>query len=161
MGTEQASEYAEIEARIVGSYNLLYENDLSVEDIEFYALEDERYEGEIYLPHIGLNVDLWDEWSTEKRVEVLIHEFAHTEKYEDDHHPDFWSRVVELTEIAIDHESEFEALFDDELDPETLKQTVVESIHEYVIETEMDTVDARKHAVSDALDVPDDAACSD
>lgn len=161
MDKEQSSEYPAIEERIVGSYNLLFEDDLTVDDIEFYELEEEHYEGEVYLPYIGLNVDLWEDWSTEKRVEVLIHEFAHTENYEDDHHPSFWERVVELTEIAIAHGSEIETLFGDELDPETLKRTVVESIHEYVIETETDTVETRKHAVSEALGVPDRAATSD
>lgn len=161
MGKEQPSEYPEIEERIVGLYNLLFEDHLTLDDIEFYELEEEHYEGEVYLPHIGLNVDLWETWSTEKRVEVLIHEFAHTENYEDDHHPDFWDRVVDLTEIAIDRESEIEAIFDDELDPETLRHTIVDSVHEYVIEPEIDSVRSRKKAVSNALGVPFDTATSD
>lgn len=161
MDEEQSSEYLQIEERIVGLYNFLFEDELTVDDIEFYEIEDEEYEGEVYLPHIGLNVDLWKNWSTEKRVEVLIHEFAHTENYEDDHHPDFWDRVVELTEIAVVHESEIGTLFDDELGPETLRHTIVESIHEYVIEPDIDSVTTRKDAVGEALGISPDAVASD
>lgn len=150
-----------IESRIVGLYNLLYEDELTLDDIEFYDLEEEYYEGEIYLPYIGINVDLWREWSTEKRVEVLIHEFAHAENYDDDHRPSFWDRVVTLTEIAIAHREEVEALFGDELDPDELKRTVVDSVHEYVIEPDMDSVSVRKREVSDALNVSSDRTATD
>ncbi|AEN07020.1 hypothetical protein [Halolamina sp.] len=151
-----APDHRTIEERIVGLYTILYEDDLTLDDIEFYELENEQYEGEIYLPQIGLNVTLWQEWSTEKRVEVLIHEFAHTENYEDDHHPDFWDRIVELTEVAIDHRREIEAVFDAELDPDELKRVVVDSIHEWVIETEIDSVETRKREVGAALNLPPD-----
>lgn len=50
-----------IEQRIVGLYNILYEDEKTTDDIEFYDLEEDNNEGEIYLPHIGLNVDLWQE----------------------------------------------------------------------------------------------------
>lgn len=158
---EEKPEHEEFEELIVGLYNILYEDDLTTEDIEFYELEEEHYEGEIYLPYIGLNVDLWRDWSTEKRVEVLIHEFAHAENYDDDHHPDFWDRVVELTEIAIAHEAEIEELFGAEFEPDELKATVVESIHEYVIEPDIDTVETRKQEVSSALGMPTGRANSD
>jgi isocitrate dehydrogenase len=161
MAEKTPETHEEFEELIVGLYNILYEDDLTTDDIEFYELEEEHYEGEIYLPYIGLNVDLWQEWSIEKRVEVLIHEFAHTENYEDDHHPDFWERVVELTEISIDYREEIEALFGGEPDPDELKETVVESIHEYVIESDIDSVETRKREVSDALELPADRACSD
>lgn len=161
MGEETPAEHRLIETRIVGLYNVLYQDDLTREEIEFYELEEEYYEGEVYLPYIGLNVDLWQEWSTEKRVEVLIHEFAHTENYDDDHHPDFWERVVELTEIAIAHTGDVEDVFDTDLDPNELKRTVVESIHEYVIEEDIDSVETRKQEVSAALGVSTDPATSD
>lgn len=161
MAEETPDEHRAIETRIVGLYNVLYEDGLTRDDIDFYELEEEYYEGEIYLPYIGLNVDLWRDWSTEKRVEVLIHEFAHTTNYDDDHHPDFWDRVVELTEIAIEHRDEIEDVFDAEMDPDELKRTVVESIHEYVIEQDIDSVETRKEAVGAALGVPTDTASSD
>lgn len=154
MGEDQPGESAEFENLIIDLYNILYEEDLETSDIEFYELEEDYYEGEIYLPYVGLNVDLWQDWSTEKRIEVLLHEFAHTENYDDDHHPDFWERVVELTEIAIDYQNEIEAVFDSEFDPEELKQTVIDSIHTHVIETDIDTVPERKKAVSDDLGQP-------
>ena len=161
MVEETPDEHREIETRIVGLYNVLYEENLTREDIEFYELEEEEYEGEIYLPHIGLNVEQWREWSTEKRVEVLVHEFAHTENYDDDHHPNFWDRMVELTDIAIAHRAEVEGVFDAELDPDELKRTVVESIHECVIEPEIDSVETRKREVGEALGVSTDQATSD
>lgn len=161
MAEEKPENHEEFEELIVGLYNILYEDDLTAEDIEFYELEEEYYEGEIYLPYIGLNVDLWRDWSTEKRVEVLIHEFAHAENYDDDHHPDFWDRVVELTEIAIAHRAEIEDVFDAELDPDEVKRTVVESIHEWVIEEDIDSVETRKQEVSAALGVSTDPATSD
>ncbi len=161
MAEETPETHEEFEELIVGLYNILYEDGLTTDDIEFYELEEEEYEGEIYLPHIGLNVELWQEWSTEKRIEVLIHEFAHTENYDDDHHPDFWERVVDLTEVAIAHELEIAELFGSELGSDELKETVVESIHEYVIETDIDTVETRKQEVSDAFGLSAGQASSD
>lgn len=148
-----ADETLKIEERIVGLYNVLYEDTLTRDEIEFYELEEECYEGEVYLPYIGLNVELWREWSTEKRVEVLIHEFAHTENYDDDHHPNFWDRVVERTDIALAHEDEIEDVFESDLNPDALKQTVVESVHEHVIEQDIDSVETRKREVGAALGV--------
>lgn len=156
MEGETTNEHREIETRIVGLYNILYEDDLTRDEIEFYELEEEYYEGEIHLPSIGLNVDLWQEWSTEKRVEVLIHEFAHTENYDDDHQPSFWERVVELTDIAIAHAADIEAVFDTDLDPDGLKRAIVESVHEHVIEPDIDSVETRKQEVSAALGISTD-----
>lgn len=161
MGEETPDEHRVMETRIVGLYNILYVDDLTREEIEFYELEEEHYEGEVYLPYIGLNVELWRDWSTEKRIEVLIHEFAHTENYDDDHHPDFWDRVVELTEIAIAHRADIEELFGAELNPDELKRTVVDSIHEYVIEADIDSVEARRREVGAALGVSSEPATSD
>lgn len=161
MGGEGAVDPGRIERRIVGLYNLLYADELAEEDIELYELTDPNYEGEIDLPHIGLNFELWAGWSTEKRVEVLLHEFAHAEKYEDDHHPDFWDRVVDLTEVAVDRRAEVGDLFDDDLDADALRRTVVESVHEYVIERDIDTVAERRRAVGRALGVAPESACSD
>lgn len=142
----------EMETRIVGLYDLLYEDELSRDEINLYELTEPDYEGEIYLPDIGLNFELWAEWSTEKRIEVLIHEFAHTTNYDDDHHPSFWDRVVDLTQTVIQERGAVEALFDD-FDPERLKRTVVDSVHEGVIEADVDTVTERKRAVAGALGV--------
>lgn len=160
MSEETPDEHREIETRIVGLYNILYEDDLTRDEIEFYELEEEYYEGEIYLPYIGLNVDLWQGWSTEKRVEVLIHEFAHTENYDDDHHPNFWERVVELTELAVAYAGEIQDVFEAELDPDELKQTVIDSVHEHVIEPDVDSVETRKQEVSAALGMTTDQATS-
>lgn len=154
MAEETPEEHREIERRIVSLYNVLYEDTLTRDDIEFYEIEEDYYEGEVYLPHIGLNVELWRDWSTEKRIEVLIHEFAHTENYDDDHQPSFWDRVVGLTDIALAHETDVEDVFEDDVDPDALKETVVESIHEHVIEPDIDSVETRKQHVGDALNIP-------
>lgn len=161
MTGERSVKKLRIEKRIVGLYNILYEDEFTRDDIELYELTEDDYEGEIYLPDIGINFELWDQWSTEKRIEVLVHEFAHAENYDDDHHPDFWDRVVDLTETVIDRREETVDVFDDDVDPDALKHTVVESIHEHVIEQDIDTVPARKRAVSQALGVPSEKACSD
>lgn len=153
MVEESSEEHRLIERRIVRLYNILYEDHLTPDDIEFYELKEERYEGEVDLPYIGLNVNQWRDWSTEKRVEVLIHEFAHTENYADDHHPNFWKRVVELTETAISQKPAIEGVFQAKLDTRALKETVVDSIHEYVIESDIDSVEQRKREVSEALGV--------
>lgn len=160
MAESTPDEHREITTRIVGLYNILYEDCLTRADIEFYEIEDEQYEGEIYLPEIGLNVELWKEWSTEKRIEVLLHEFAHTENYDDDHHPNFWSRVVSLTEITISHRSEVTDVFDTNFEPKALKRTIVKSIHQCDIEQDIDSVERRKREVSTALGLPPDRALS-
>lgn len=156
MGETMPDDHKRIETRIVGLYNILYDETLQRSDIEFYEIETDDFEGEVYLPEIGLNVDLWQEWTTEKRIEVLIHEFAHTENYDDDHHPDFWDRVVTLTESTITHRAAVEDVFAGTVDPETLKTTIVESIHEHVIEPDIDSVETRKHEVSEALGLSDE-----
>ncbi|MFB6284325.1 MAG: hypothetical protein ABEK59_10405 [Halobacteria archaeon] len=140
----------EIEKNILSLYNILYEDSLESEDIELYELKRETDEGEIYLPHIGINYELWREWNVEKRIEVLIHEFAHDEKYSDDHHPDFWDRVVERTKTAVCRHREIEEEMGD-FEPAVLKDTVVDSIHRGVIETDIDTVAERKRNVRNQL----------
>lgn len=157
MGQRRSEEFRSIKRTIVDLYNVLYVDQITTEDIEFYELTDETEEAEVYLPEIGVNISLWRDWSTEKRIEVLIHEFAHTEDYDDDHLPTFWDRVVELTEIALDHQQEIEAVFDQSIDPTALKQAIVDSVHEEVIETDVDTVGARRRALRQALGVEPDA----
>lgn len=147
--------YRTIEKRITGLYNILCEEDITGEEIELYELTEDAVEGEIQFPYIGINFDQWEEWSTEKRIEVLLHEFAHTTNYEDDHEPDFWTRVSELTEAAIDHQVEIEELFGSEIDPQKLKRTVTGSVHAGVIEQDVDSVANRKRAVGAALGVSD------
>ena len=141
---------SEIESAILDLFNILYDENLTSNDIELYELKRETDEGEIYLPHIGINYELWQEWSNEKRIEVLIHEFAHDEKYSDDHQPSFWNRVVRLTQKTVQHRHETEDKIG-EFNPEKLKQTVVESVHRGVIETDTDTVEKRRKKVREKL----------
>ncbi len=148
-----AQEPDEIESSVVSLYSLLYDDDLTKDELELYEVKDESCEAEVYLPDFGLNFEAWRQWSTEKRVEVLIHEFAHVENYEDDHYPSFWDRVVELTEVVTENQEAVEAVFDADLDTDTFRRTVVESIHEEVIETDTDTVEDRKVEVCEALGV--------
>lgn len=155
MGDNASETHPDIEARIVGLYNVVYDDGITRADIDFYEVEDAHTEGEVYLPEFGLNVDLWRKWSTEKRIEVLLHEFAHTENYADDHHPSFWERVVSLTETTIERKQAVEDAFDAEIDERELKRTVVDSVHEYVVEQDVDSVAARRREVHEALGLPD------
>lgn len=69
--------------------------------------------------------------------------------------------MVERTENAIEHEDDIAELFGSDFDPGELKETVVESIHEYVIETDIDSVETRKQAVSESLGMGPERASSD
>ncbi|MEF8824736.1 MAG: isocitrate/isopropylmalate family dehydrogenase [Halapricum sp.] len=95
-----AEERAVIERMVAGVYNILFEDQIRSTDIELNQLRGEDEEADIYLPEVGINFRYWRRWSVERRLEVLIHELAHVENYDDDHEPAFYDRFVELTEIA-------------------------------------------------------------
>ncbi len=84
-----AEERAAIKRVIAGVYNVLFEDQLLPADIELNQLRGEDEEADIYLPEVGINFGYWRQWPVERRLEVLIHEFAHVEDYDDGHAPSY------------------------------------------------------------------------
>lgn len=139
--------HTELHDIVTGLYNLLFTDTLDPDEIELYYIESEYVEAEIQLPYIGVNRQQWEqEWSTERKLEVLLHEFAHIEEAEDelDHEPTFYNRLVELAEIAQAHQSELETLFGTKIEFETVYQHIVESVNEYTVESDLDDVETRQ-----------------
>lgn len=144
-----------IKRAIVSLHNTVFEDRLSERELELNQLRGDDEEAEIYLPAVGINFRYWRLWSVERRIEVLLHELAHVENYEDDHAPAFYDRLVELTEIAEDRRSDLEASFGTTIDFDLVKRHVVESVHEETIEPDVETVAARQRRLCDAFDLSD------
>jgi isocitrate dehydrogenase len=149
-----AEERAAIKEKIAGVYNVLFEEQILPADLELNQLRGEDEEADIYLPEVGINFRYWRRWSVERRLEVLIHEFAHVENYDDGHEPSFYDRFVELTEIAEDWQAELEVIFDESIDFNLLKRYIVESVHEETIELDIESVAERKRALRRAFELP-------
>jgi len=149
-----AEERAAIKGMIAGVYNVLFEDQILPADLELNQLRGEDEEADIYLPEVGINFGYWRHWPVERRLEVLIHEFAHVENYDDGHEPSFYDRFVELTEVAEDWQAELEVIFDEPIDFELLTRYIVESVHEETIEPEIESVAERKRALRQAFELP-------
>lgn len=147
------AERAEIKRKIVGLYNVVFEDQLRATDIQLNQLRSEDEEADIYLPEVGINFRYWRQWSVERRLEVLLHEFAHVEDYDDDHEPSFYDRLVELTEIAESWQSELNVVFDEPIDFRSVKQHIIDSVHEETIEPGIESVDERKQALRQRFDI--------
>jgi isocitrate dehydrogenase len=146
---------------VTGVYGLVFEDDLRPHDVELYAIESSHVEAEIEFPSIGINRRQWtEEWSPERKLEVLLHEFAHVEEAEDDldHDPAFYRRLTELADNAVDHRSEMEALFDASLDFRRLHAHIVDSVNEYTIEPDIDSVACRRDNLRETFDLPEGPA---
>lgn len=153
-------ERIELHDTIAGLYNLLFADDIVPDEIELYEIESEYVEAEIELPSIGINRADWEEeWTPERRIEVLLHEFAHIEEDPDepDHGPRFYDRLADLARIAETHQSEIETLFGTELDFERIHEHIIGSINEWTIEADIDTVEGRRQVVRKALFAADAA----
>ena len=144
---------------VVGVYNVLFAEDLEADDINLYSIDSEHVEAEIEFPYIGLNRDDWAEWSVERKLEVLLHEFAHVEEADDepDHGSEFYDRLAELTQVAHDNRAEIEALFDTDIDFEEIHDHIVASVNEYTIEVEPDSVEGRRQVLREELSTADTA----
>lgn len=147
-------ERAVIRGKIVGLYNAVFADQIRAEDVQLNQLRGDDEEADVYLPTVGINFRYWRDWAVERRLEVLLHEFAHVENYDDDHAPSFYDRLVELTEIAEDWQPELEALFDQPIDFAAVKRHVVESVHEETIDADADAVPDRKRALQRQFDLP-------
>ncbi len=145
-----------IKNSIAGLYNLVFEDDVRAMDLKVNQIHDPEDEADIYLPEVGVNFRYWRRWSRERRVEVLLHEFAHVEDYEDGHGPEFYRRLVELTYVAEDWRSEIELLFDGEVDFQLVKRLVVESVHEDTVELDIESVERRQKLLRREFDLAGD-----
>jgi len=146
---------------VTGVYEVVFEEDLRPDDVALYAIESPHVEAEIEFPHIGINRRQWtEEWSPERRLEVLLHEFAHVEEAPDelDHDPAFYERLMALAENAAANREEVEALFDAAIDFRAVKRHIVDSVNEYTIESHIDTVADRQAVLRDELALPEEPA---
>lgn len=125
-----AEEFAEV-------YSVLSEDSMSPEDLEVGAVDSLEDEASVRLPYLDINIVDWREWSPEKKLEVYVHEYAHTVDYSDDHQITFWDRVAEYTQTAIQNINELENALETKFDEEKLVYQVIESVHSGVIEPEM------------------------
>lgn len=149
------TERSEIRRIIAGVHNVVFADELSPQDIELNQLFGEDEEADVYLPEVGLNFTYWQQWSVERRLEVLLHELAHVEQGPDepDHGAEFYDRFVDLAAIAADRRSALEGLFGESIAFGRVRRFVVESVHEETIEPHLETVAARKQSVRRQLDV--------
>ncbi|MFB6300774.1 MAG: isocitrate/isopropylmalate family dehydrogenase [Halobacteriales archaeon] len=146
-----ASERSRIKRVIAGLYRIVFDDRIAVTDIELNQLLDEDEEADIYLPEVGINLYYWRRWPAERRLEVLLHEFAHVKEGPDerDHGVEFYERFVDLVAtIATNHDA-IEALFGNPIDIGRLHRFIVESVHEETIEPDLESVGARKRWLRD------------
>lgn len=146
---------------VAGVYSVVFDEDLCPDDLALYAIDSPHVEAEIEFPYIGINRRQWtEEWTPERKLEVLLHEFAHVEEAEDelDHDPAFYDRLMTLAENAAANREAVEALFDAPIDFRTVQQHVVDSVNESTIEPHIDTVAERRAALRDAFALPEEPA---
>jgi len=146
---------------VIGVYEVVFEKDLRPDDVALYAIESPHVEAEIEFPNIGINRRQWtEEWSPERKLEVLLHEFAHVEEAPDelDHDPAFYERLMALAENAAANSDAVESLFDAPIDFRAVKRHIVDSVNEYTIESHLDTVAERRDVLRDELALPEEPA---
>ncbi|MXR39872.1 hypothetical protein GRX01_00650 [Halobaculum sp. WSA2] len=139
-------ERASIKGSIAALYNVVFEDSISPDEIELNQLLHEDEEADVYLPEVGINFHYWRQWPVERRLEVLLHELAHVEEEPDerDHGDEFYERLLEITAIAADWQPELEATFDEDIDFDGVRRSIIESVHEETIEEDCDDIDERK-----------------
>lgn len=150
-------ERTELHEIVTGVYNLLFADHLAPTDIDLYYIDSEHVEAEIELPAIGINRTEWhDEWVPERKLEVLLHEFAHVEEGPDesDHGPAFYDRLADLTTTAESKQEEFEALLGTPLDFEQIHAHIIDSVNEYTIEADIDSIEGRRMVLREELSAP-------
>lgn len=147
---------SELHDTVAGVYNILFAEELAPDELNLYYIESEHVEAEIEFPYIGINRTEWEsEWSVERKIEVLLHEFAHVEEGPDepDHGEEFYDRLSELAAIAADHRAEMEELFGTEIEFDEIYQHIVDSVNEYTVD--VDTVEGRQQVLREELTAGD------
>ncbi len=130
---------------LAGLHNLLLKRKpIEPDTLEIEFLKGTETEAEIYLPDFGINLSLWSRWSTEKRLEVLLHELAHVQNYDDNHRPAFWERVADLVEKVDANQIRVECLIGNRLNVGQLQDAVVKSVHADEVDKRMESVPQRK-----------------
>jgi isocitrate dehydrogenase len=149
-------EQIELHDIVTEVYNLLFVDDLEPDEIDLYYIESEHVEAEIELPYIGINRKNWEEWAPERKLEVLLHEFAHVEEEPDepDHGQRFYERLAALTLTAESKQGEIETIFGTNFDFEQIHEHIIESVNEYTIEDEIDTIEGRRQVLREELSAP-------
>jgi len=145
---------------VTGVYEVVFEEDLRP-DVALCAIESPHVEAGIEFPHIGINRRQWtEEWPPERKLEVLLHEFAHVEEAPDelDHDPAFHERLLSLAEAAANDAAAIEALFDAPIDFRAVRRHIVDSVNEYTIESHIDTVAERRADLRDWFALPGEPA---
>lgn len=136
---------------LAGMHNALFQDDITADDITLTQLTSYYNEADVYFPYFGINIGQWRDWSPEKKMEVLLHEFAHVENHEDNHRPPFWERFVDLVEIAEEHQAELEQALDADIDMQEVRERIIDSVHEGTVDLRMDSVQERKQWLRDRL----------
>lgn len=131
-------EFQKVAEEFSAVYSVLSGDSMSPEELEVGAVDSLEDEASVRLPYFDINIVDWQEWSTEKKLEVYMHEYAHTIDYSDDHQITFWDRVAECTQTAIQNVNELENVLETQFDEEKLVYEVIESVHSGVIEPEME-----------------------
>lgn len=161
MERTSVDEGTELHDTVTRAYELIYGDDTHVDTLEVYAIESEYVEAEVRLPHIGFNREQWEnEWSVERKIEVILHEFAHIEETDDepDHGPAFYERLAELADIAESKGAAWEDLFGSPIDFQSVHEHIVDSVNEYTVETDIEAVEDRQDHLRDTFSLSGESA---
>lgn len=144
----------ELHGVVCGLYELLFPGDPRAIALELYDVRSDYVEAEIEFPSLGINRRKWEAWSPERRLEVILHEFAHVGEGTDelDHDPRFYERLTALAARAEAHGDEIEALFGASLDFEEVREFIVDSVNEHTVEPAIEGVEDRRDVLREEFD---------
>lgn len=142
---------------VIGVYELLFDGRLEPGELQLFDLDSPYVEAEIEFPYLGVNRTKWADWSAERRLEVLLHEFAHIEEGPDepDHGPAFYDRLAALTAVAATKGTELESLFGGRLDFDEVRRHIVDSVNEYTVEDGPAAVEEHRRVLRETFGAAD------
>lgn len=126
-------------------YSYLSDEEKSPEELEVGRVDSLEDEASVLLPELDINLQDWREWSPVRKLEVYIHEYAHTENYGDDHQLTFWDRVGEHTLEVAEGIDALNDVFEGEYNGAQLIDRVIESVHEGVVEPERNPEEIKRY----------------